>query len=264
MMDIREKLAQVKCFLLDMDGTFYLGDNLIEGSLDFLDALKRTGRQCLFLTNNSSKSGSVYEEKLKKMNVPEEFRKVLTSGQAAANYVVNQYPGKKAFLLANEVETKEMMALGVEVDQENPDYVLIAFDTELDYKKMCMLCDHVRNGLPYIATHPDFNCPTETGFIPDIGATIAYVKASTGREPDLIIGKPNSGIVEETLRVTGLKKEELAMVGDRLYTDIATGVNFGMTSILVMSGETTAEMAAESTVKPTLTFGRLSDMIPYL
>ena len=160
--------------------------------------------------------------------------------------------------------SRQAKVMGVEVDQENPDYVLIAFDTELDYQKMCMLCDHVRSGLPYIATHPDFNCPTETGFIPDIGATIAYVKASTGREPDLVIGKPNSGIVEETLRVTGLKKEELAMVGDRLYTDIATGVNFGMTSILVMSGETTAEMAAESTVKPTLTFGKLADMIPYL
>jgi len=263
-MDIREQLSKVRCFLLDMDGTFYLGDNLIEGSLDFLDALERTGRKCLFLTNNSSKSGTVYEAKLARMGVPEKFRKVLTSGQAAANYVTHKYPGKKAFLLANEVMTKEFIEMGVEVDQENPDYVLIAFDTELDYKKMCMLCDHVRNGLPYIATHPDYNCPTETGFIPDIGATIAYVKASTGREPDLVIGKPNSGIVEETLRVTGLKKEELAMVGDRLYTDVATGVNFGMVSILVMSGETTAEMAAESSVKPALTFGKLADMIPYL
>ena len=106
--------------------------------------------------------------------------------------------------------------------------------------------------------------PTETGFIPDIGATIAYVKASTGREPDVVIGKPNSGIVEETLQVTGLRKEEMAMVGDRLYTDIATGVNFGMLSVLVMSGETTAQMAAASSIKPELTFGRLADMIPYL
>ena len=167
-------------------------------------------------------------------------------------------------MLANQIETAELKALGVEEDQERPDYVLIAFDTELDYKKMTMLCDHVRAGLPYIATHPDFNCPTETGFIPDMGATIAYVKASTGREPDVVIGKPNSGIVEETLRVTGLKKEEMAMVGDRLYTDIATGVNFGMLSILVMSGETTAQMAAESPIKPDLTFGRLADMIAYL
>ena len=263
-MEIRERLACVRCFLLDMDGTFYLGNQLIDGSLDFLAALKRTGRRCLFLTNNSSKSASFYKEKLKKMGVPEEFRNVLTSGQAAARYVTHAYPGKKAFLLAKQIETKELQEMGVEIDQDRPDYVLIAFDTELDYSKMTKLCDHVRAGLPYIATHPDFNCPTETGFIPDIGATIAYVKASTGREPDLVIGKPYSGIVEETLRVTGLKKEEMAMVGDRLYTDIATGVNFGMLSILVMSGETTAEMAQESPIKPGLTFGRLSDMIPYL
>ena len=216
------------------------------------------------MTNNSSKSAAFYQEKLKGMGVPEPFRDVLTSGQAAARYVTQRFPGKKAFLLANEIETREMRDLGVDVDQEHPDYVLIAFDTELDYKKMTLLCDHVRAGLPYIATHPDFNCPTETGFIPDIGATIAYVKASTGREPDLVIGKPNSGIVEETLRVTGLKKEELAMVGDRLYTDIATGVNFGMLSILVLSGETTLQMAKESSVQPDLTFGRLVDMIPYL
>ena len=259
-----ERLKNVRCFLLDMDGTFYLGDRLIEGSLDFLEKLRESGRQCLFLTNNSSKSASFYVEKLKKMGVPEAFHRVLTSGQAAARYVRDRFPGKKAFLLANRIETEEMLALGVEIDEERPDYVLITFDTELDYQKMTALCDHVRKGLPYIATHPDFNCPTESGFIPDIGATIAYVKASTGREPDVIIGKPYPGIVEETLRVTGLKKEEMAMVGDRLYTDIATGRNFGMLSILVMSGETTKEMLEASPIQPDLTFGKLGDMIPFL
>ena len=259
-----ERLKEIRCFLLDMDGTFYLGDRLIEGSLEFLQKLRDTGRQCLFLTNNSSKSASFYVEKLKRMGVPEEFRRVLTSGQAAARYVTARFPGKKAFLLANRIESAEMEALGVESDREHPDYVLIAFDTELDYAKLTALCDHVRAGLPYIATHPDFNCPTETGFIPDIGATIAYVKASTGREPDVIIGKPYGGIVEETLRATGLKKEEMAMVGDRLYTDIATGRNFGMLSILVMSGETTQEMLRGSPIQPDLVFDRLRDMIPLL
>ncbi|NLD82875.1 MAG: HAD family hydrolase, partial [Clostridiales bacterium] len=200
-MEIRERLAGIRCFLLDMDGTFYLGDRLIDGSLDFLEALRRTGRQCLFLTNNSSKSAAFYREKLARMGVPEQFRNVLTSGQAAARYVTQAYPGKKAYVLANRIETEEMRALGVAIDEAAPDYVLIAFDTELDYGKMTAVCDHVRRGLPYIATHPDFNCPTETGFIPDIGATIAYIKASTGREPDLIIGKPYQGIVEETLRL---------------------------------------------------------------
>lgn len=263
-MDIREKLSNVRCFLLDMDGTFYLGDRLIEGSLDFLDALKKTGRRNLFLTNNSSKTADVYRNKLCRMGVPEEFCNVLTSGQAAARYFAQLMPGKKAWVFGNGPVLEEMRALGMEITEDDPDYVVLAFDTGFDYRKITRLCDYVRAGLPYFATHPDFNCPTETGFIPDIGATIAYVKASTGREPECIIGKPYKGIVEETLRVTGLQKEEMAMVGDRLYTDIATGVNFGMLSVLVMSGETTEEMLRESEIQPHLTFGRLSDMIPYL
>ena len=163
-MDIRDALAPIRCFLLDMDGTFYLGEKLIDGSLDFLDALDRTGRQCLFLTNNSSKSADFYIEKLRRMGVPEKYRRVLTSGQAAARYAVSRFPGKKAFLLANRIETAELEALGVQTDQTHPDYVLVAFDTELDYQKMTLLCDHVRAGLPYIATHPDYNCPIEGGF----------------------------------------------------------------------------------------------------
>lgn len=262
--ELRAALAPVKCFLLDMDGTFYLGENLIEGSLDFLEKLRQTGRRAMFLTNNSSHSSAFYRARLARMGVPEDFRNILTSAQATARYVVNAYAGKSVYLLANRDATEEMVSLGLKIDEQRPDLVVIAFDTELDYKKMTVVCDLVRAGLPYIATHPDFNCPTETGFIPDIGAIIAFIKASAGREPDEIIGKPYAGIVRESLRVTGEPVEALAMVGDRLYTDIATGVNFGMTSVLVMSGETTEAMRAESPVKPTLTFGKLADMIPYL
>ncbi len=262
--DLRQKLAPIKCFLLDMDGTFYLGENLIEGSLDFLEKLRQTGRRAMFLTNNSSHSSAFYKARLKRMGVPEDFRNILTSAQATARYIVNEYPGKSVYLLANRDATEEMVSLGLKIDEQNPDLVLIAFDTELDYMKMTVVCDFVRAGLPYIATHPDYNCPTETGFIPDIGAIIAFIKASTGREPDEIIGKPYAGIVRESLRVTGEQTESLAMVGDRLYTDIATGVNFGMTSVLVMSGETTEEMRKQSPIKPSLVFGKLADMIPYL
>lgn len=261
---LRERLGKIKCFMLDMDGTFYLGNQILEGSLDFLDAVERTGRRVLFLTNNSSKSADHYIQKLRKMNVREPFLNILTSGQATARYCKANFPGKKAFLLGNHILAAEFEKMEVPVDNEHPDYVVIAFDTELDYAKMCAVCDAVRAGLPYIATHPDYNCPTETGFIPDIGAIIAFIKASTGREPDVIIGKPYGGIVQDALLVTGLKAEELAMCGDRLYTDIATGVNFGMTSILVMSGETTWEDREKSDIKPHLTFDRLSSMIPYL
>ena len=262
--EIRARLAGVRCFLLDMDGTFYLGDRLIEGSLDFLAALERTGRTARFLTNNSSKSASVYAQKLQRMGVDEKYRDVITSGHAAAHYCLEKYPGGKCYLLGNPMLAAELTAMGLQLTEEEPDYVLVAFDTTLDYAKMCKVCDFIREGKPYIATHPDYNCPTETGFIPDMGAIMAFIEASTGRKADVILGKPHKGIVEEALRRTGYALDEMAMVGDRLYTDVATGVNHGMTGILVLSGEATMDDVAVSDVKPDLIFGRLSDMIPYL
>lgn len=262
--EIRAKLAGVRCFLLDMDGTFYLGDKLIEGSLDFLAALERTGRTARFLTNNSSKSAAVYAQKLQRMGVDEKYRDVMTSGHAAAHYCLKKYPGGKCYLLGNPMLAEELTGMGLQLTEDEPDYVLVAFDTTLDYAKMCKVCDYIREGKPYIATHPDYNCPTETGFIPDMGAIMAFIEASTGRKADIILGKPYGGIVEEALDRTGFKLEEMAMVGDRLYTDVATGVNHGMIGILVLSGEATMEDVAVSDVKPDLIFGRLSDMIPYL
>lgn len=257
-------LQDVKCFLLDMDGTFYLGNNLIEGSLDFIDKVRATGRDFLFLTNNSSHNADFYVKRLHGMGLDVPREKILTSGEATADKLNQLYPGKRAFVLGNEYLIEEFTQMGVIVDQENPEIVVIGYDTTLDYKKMTRVCDLVRAGLPYIATHPDFNCPTETGFAPDIGAIMAFIEASAFRRPELIVGKPNTGIVEAALRRTGLKTGEMAMVGDRLYTDIKTGLRSGMLSILVMSGETTEEMLAKSETVPDLKFGRLADMIPLL
>lgn len=257
-------LQDVKCFLLDMDGTFYLGNNLIEGSLDFIDKVRATGRDFLFLTNNSSHNADFYVKRLHGMGLDVPREKILTSGEATADKLNQLYPGKRAFVLGNEYLIEEFTQMGVIVDQENPEIVVIGYDTTLDYKKMTRVCDLVRAGLPYIATHPDFNCPTETGFAPDIGAIMAFIEASAFRRPELIVGKPNTGIVEAALRRTGLKTGEMAMVGDRLYTDIETGLRSGMLSILVMSGETTEEMLVKSETVPDLKFGRLADMIPLL
>ena len=248
-----KRLNDVKLFLLDMDGTFYLGGKLIEGSLDFIEKVKSSGRDFMFLTNNSSHNSAFYVEKLRKMGLEIDRSKVMHSGEATCEKIQELYPGKRAFVLGNEYLLNDFKEYGIEVDQENPEIVVIGFDTTLDYAKMTAVCDFVRAGLPYIATHPDFNCPTETGFIPDIGAIMAFIEA-----------RPNTGIVEAVLRRTGLKTGELAMVGDRLYTDIETGLRSGMLSILVMSGETTEEMLAESSTVPDLKFGRLSDMIEYL
>ncbi len=257
-------LQDVKCFLLDMDGTFYLGNNLIEGSLDFIEKVRATGRDFLFLTNNSSHNADFYVKRLHGMGLDVPREKILTSGEATADKLNQLYPSKRAFVLGNEYLIEEFSQMGVIVDQENPEIVVIGYDTTLDYKKMTRVCDLVRSGLPYIATHPDFNCPTETGFAPDIGAIMAFIEASAFRRPELIVGKPNTGIVEAALRRTGLKAGEMAMVGDRLYTDIETGLRSGMLSILVMSGETTEEMLAKSETVPDLKFGRLADMIPLL
>ena len=259
-----KKLSDVRCFLLDMDGTFYLGDRLIDGSLDFIRAVEASGRDYLFLTNNSSHNAAHYVKKLGRMGLSVDRSKILTSGQATAMKMNELYPGKKAFVLGNDFLIEELGEFGVPIDQLHPDYVIIGYDTTLDYAKMTAVCDFVRAGLPYIATHPDFNCPTETGFAPDIGAIIAFIEASTGRRPDLIIGKPYVGIVEAALRRTGLRADQLAMVGDRLYTDIETGLRHGMTAILVMTGETTEKMLEESDTIPDLKYDRLSDMVPEL
>ena len=257
-------LSDIRCFLLDMDGTFYLGGQLIDGSLEFIDRVLATGRDYMFLTNNSSHNAEFYVRKLRGMGLSVDRSRVMTSGEATCEQLKALYPGKRAFLLGNEFLRAEFDEAGIAVDDADPEIVVIGFDTALTYDKLWRACDCVRAGLPYIATHPDFNCPTETGFMPDIGAIMAFIEASTGRRPDLIVGKPHTGIVEAVLRRTGLKANELAMVGDRLYTDIETGLRSGMLSILVMSGETTEEMLAESRTTPDLKFGRLSDMIPLL
>ena len=258
------KLTDIRCFLLDMDGTFYLGENLLEGSLDFIKTLQNTGRDFLFLTNNSSHNADFYVKRPARMGLTVDKNKILTSGQATALLVREQFAGKKAFVLGNDDLKAELAEYGVLQDQTHPDYIIVGFDTTLDYAKMTAVCDFARAGLPMVATHPDFNCPTETGFIPDIGAILAFIKASTGRDPDLVVGKPNRGIVDAALLRTGLPIEQLAMVGDRLYTDIATGVNHGMASILVMTGETTAEMRDASPIKAAFVYERLSSMIPEL
>lgn len=262
--EMREALRKIRCFLLDMDGTFYLGEKLLPGSLDFLDKLRDTGRSVLFVTNNSSKSAQAYEQKLRAMGVPEPFLRVLTSGQATGRYALEHFPGQRAYVLGNGMLRQELEGMGLQLQEDHPDYVILGYDTTLDYAKMTKVCDFIRAGLPYLATHPDKNCPTETGFAPDLGAIIAFVKASTQREPDVILGKPYGGIVREALGRTGLTPAELAMVGDRLYTDIATGVSFGITSILVLTGETRREDLQNSEIQPDFVVERLASMIEYL
>lgn len=262
--DPEQLLQKISCFALDMDGTIYLGEKWIDGAKEFLHKIEESGRSYVFLTNNSSKNASVYVEKLHRMGLDVGEDKIITSGQATISYLQQNFPEKKVFLLGNPLLQEEFEQAGIQLDDVAPDVVVTAFDTTLDYQKMCKVCDFVRAGLPYLATHPDYNCPTETGFIPDAGAIHAFIHASAFRYPDRIIGKPNVDIVNYLMKRVGADKEQIAMVGDRLYTDVATGVNHGLKGILVLSGEATLKDAKKSEVVPHLIFESVRDMIPFL
>ena len=253
-------ISNIKCFALDMDGTVYLGEQWIDGAREFLRRIEETGRNYVFVTNNSSKNAAVYVEKLHRMGLDVGEDKIVTSGQAAIDYLKNHFPGAKVFLLGNSMLKEEFEQAGIILEEEHPDVVMTAFDTSLDYQKMCRVCDHVRAGLPYLATHPDYNCPTETGFVPDVGAIHAFIHASAFRYPDRIIGKPNADIIDYLCTRVNTKREEIAMVGDRLYTDVAAGRNNGLKSILVLSGEATMEDVYRSEVQPHLIFDSVKEM----
>lgn len=245
--------------MLDLDGTFYLGDTLLPGAKQFADAAHAAGAEYLFLTNNSSKSSADYVRKLARLGVNVPPRHVLTSGDAALSYMQAHFDTKDLLLIGTSSLCDQFAAAGYRVDAAHPQAVLLGFDTALDYAKLTKLCNAVRAGLPYIATHPDFNCPVDGGFIPDIGATIAYVKASAGREPDVVIGKPNGAIAEAAAQRFGVPLESIAMVGDRLYTDIALGA-CGVATVLVLSGETALADLAHSTVQPDFIFDDLAHL----
>jgi 4-nitrophenyl phosphatase len=231
------RLADARCFIFDMDGTVYLGGNLINGVKDFFSQLNKDHFPHFFLTNNSSRSRQDYVEKLEKLGLEVTPEQVFTSGEATAIYLHKQKPCARIYLVGTPSLAQEFKRFGFKLTEKDPDYAVLGFDTTLTYAKLHKLCDLVVAGTPYIATHPDINCPTETGFMPDIGSMIALVEASTGRRPDVVVGKPNPPIIEALLDKTGFTVDELVMVGDRLYTDIAMGQT-GITTVLVLSGET--------------------------
>ena len=242
-------LADIRLFLLDMDGTVYLGSRLLPGSLDFLRYLGETGRDHLFLTNNSSRNAQYYAQKLTKLGWPAQPDEILTSGEATALYLGGLKPAARVYLLGTPDLETEFAAHGFVLTDENPDYVVLGFDMTLTYDKLVRACDLVRGGVPFIATHPDLNCPTETGYIPDCGAMTALITASTGVTPK-VIGKPNREIIDAMFRKKPVRRDQVAMVGDRLYTDIVMGHNAGVTSVLVLSGEAKEADIPAAPVKP--------------
>ena len=254
-----EKLRQIQCFLMDMDGTIYLGDQRLPGAQEWLNLLEAHDIAYYFLTNNSSRSRVEYAEKFSCMGLNVQEEKIFTSGEATAIYLQRTYPDASVYVVGTPALEQEFKRFGFSLTDDDPDIALLGFDTTLTYEKLWKLCDLVVAGKPYIATHPDINCPTPTGFKPDIGAMIELIAASTGRRPDVIVGKPNAPIVEALAAKTGFPIERHCMIGDRLYTDIALG-QWGMMTALVLSGETKGADLAGSDFSPDIVVRDIVEM----
>ncbi len=254
-----DELKKKKLFILDMDGTFYLGDKLIPGSLEFLERLRQKDVDFIFFTNNSSRTRQFYKQKLAAMGCFVEESSIVTSGDVTIRFLRENYNGASVYLVGTGLLEQSFIDGGIKLTQHDPDIVVLGFDTTLTYEKIERACTFIRNGAVFIATHLDLNCPTEDGFIPDCGAMCALVEASTGIKPRYL-GKPFKDTVDMIKLLTGRNSNEMAFVGDRLYTDIAVGVNNGITGILVLSGETARGDIEKSSVKPDYVFESLYEL----
>ncbi len=253
---------QIHGFLLDMDGTFYLGGRLLPGAAAFLAYAREVGLPLLFLTNNSSRDRRAYAAKLAEMGVTVSPDEIFTSGEATARYLSARWPqGTPVAVFGTPYLEQTFRDFGFTLTFDDPALVVLGYDKTITYPKLVRLCDLVRAGLPYIATHPDLNCPVEGGYEPDIGAIMAFVEASTGRRADVIVGKPHAPMVEMAAQKLGLPVEALCMVGDRLYTDIAMGQTAPLHTALVLSGETRPDDLARSAFQPDYVFDDLMGLL---
>lgn len=248
------QIAEKKFFLLDMDGTIYLGNNLFDGTLDFLAKVKEKGGRYLFVTNNSSKGVNAYVEKLRKIGIESCENDFLTSTDATIAYLNKEYAGKKFYSFGTVSFTEQLRSSGVNVvtDLEEDIFgLVISNDTELTFKKLNDASILLLNkDLVYIATNPDWVCPTSFGYVPDCGSFCEMLERATGRRPKFI-GKPEPEMLLAAMEKFGYSKEESLMIGDRVYTDIASGYNAGIDTVLVLSGEGTREDAENTLTKPT-------------
>ena len=258
-MDKKQILEQTELFVLDMDGTFYLDTTILDGSLDFLREVERLGKRFVFFTNNSSKSPKTYMDKLAKMDCFITRNQIITSGDVMIHYLKTYYPDKTVYLMGTPDLEENFRENGIRLTKEMPDVVVIGFDMTLTYEKLERACTYIRNGAVFLATHLDINCPTKDGFIPDCGAMCAAISLSTGKQPRYV-GKPFKETVDMVLSMTGAKREEVSFVGDRLYTDVKTGVANGAHGILVLSGETKLKDLEGSDTVPDAVFTGLKEM----
>ena len=246
--------------MIDLDGTIYKGGNIIPGAVEFVVSLKKRKIPFVFLTNNSASDREHYFKKLRGMGLDIERNNILSSTVSAVRYIKREFPGKKVFPLGTELFVREIVSNGIAVTDECPDIVLLAFDKTITYEKLNKAYHFLLAGAEFIATHPDDLCPTEDAYDIDIGPFIRLLETMTGRTAT-ITGKPNRLMVDIAAEAMGADPEGLWMIGDRLYTDIRMASDAGISSVLVLSGETSAEDLGGSGYRPTAVRGSVSEMV---
>lgn len=256
------ELRSKKLFLLDMDGTIYQENRLFEGTKDFLQQIVQNGGKYLFVTNNSSKSTKDYVEKLTAMDIPASDESFFSSTHAAIQLLKDKFPGKTVYCQGTESFIKELNEAGIKTVTDVTDaaeVILIGFDNELTSKKLRNTCEMLLRDIPFYATNPDLTCPVSFGFVPDCGSICQMLENATGRKP-IYIGKPKPDMVNLACQKLGIDKNDAVIIGDRLYTDIAAGVNAGITSICVLSGEVNLKNIEESSITPSYVFKSVKEI----
>ncbi|MDG1542181.1 MAG: HAD-IIA family hydrolase [Candidatus Thalassarchaeaceae archaeon] len=237
---MNHSLNGIKAVFLDLDGTIYLGNELIDGAVEFLNRCDERGVQRFFLSNNSSKSVTEYLAKLHGLGIPAEANDVLLSTHDLLSWLGAEGV-TETYLVGTEGMRSMLEEVGVSTRSGEPQYVVLGYDTEIDYEKLATASIHLHNGIPLVASHPDMVCPSPDGGLPDVGAYLALFKATTGVEPTHICGKPNAGMILHKIEELGLQPSDCAMVGDRLYTDMEMAAQADVVGVLVLSGEATLD-----------------------
>ena len=258
--EISQSLDGIKAVFLDLDGTIYLGDSLIDGALDFLGRLEERGIKRYFLSNNSSKSVEQYVEKLRDLGIDADKDEVLLSTHDLISWL-SKKEVTSTFLVGTEGMRSMLEEQGIETSSEQPEFVVLGYDTEISYEKLATASIHLHEGVQLVASHPDMVCPSPRGGLPDTGAYMSLFKATTGVGPVHVCGKPNKGMILHKVEDLGLKPSECCMVGDRLYTDIEMADRAGVYGILVLSGEAAVDDVEEGELRPSLVVGSVAELL---
>ncbi len=259
-----ENIKDTKVLMLDLDGTVYLDTDLIGDVKNTLKYFRNKGVKIVYLTNNSSRTDEMYEIRLKNMGIFEDGDMVYSSLDCAIDFINDNFPNQSVYAVANDKVFDVIKGSGLKITKGEADIVLLTFDSELTYQKIVHANELMVKGAKYIATHPDTTCPSKPVAIPDLGSIIQMFKSSSGREPDFITGKPYDIMAKYIIAKTGANKSQTTMVGDRLYTDIQFGINSGINTVLVLSGETTLKTYKNSSVTVDLVLNDVNELKKYI